>query len=135
MKLFWIILTHFALHGDDVQDFDTRWDEVLLSITEVPSDDILEGFHNMRIRVSDQFQTVLAKNEQEIEQHNSQPNYQKLETMVKRCMDHKIRARNFEARNERLETGVLVKTRKRRILSMESKRTVYKEKCLQFPPR
>ena len=31
-----------TLHGDYVQEFDTRWDEVLLSIKEVPSDDILD---------------------------------------------------------------------------------------------
>ena len=43
--------------------------------------------------------------EQEIEQYLSQPNCQKLKTMVKRCIDQKIRARNFEARNDRIETG------------------------------
>ena len=40
--------------------------------------------------------------EQEFEQNNLQPSYQKLKTMVKRCMDQKVRARNFEARNERI---------------------------------
>ena len=43
-------------------------------------------------------------------QNLCQLNNQKLKTMVKRCMDQKIRARYFEARNERLETRVLVKT-------------------------
>ena len=32
-----------TLHGDDVQGFDTRWDEALLSIQRVPSDDFLES--------------------------------------------------------------------------------------------
>ena len=32
------------LRGDDVQGFDTMWDDVLLSIQEVPSDSILESF-------------------------------------------------------------------------------------------
>ena len=36
--------------------------------------------------------------------------YQKLKTMVKKCLDQKIRARNFETRNERIKTGALVKT-------------------------
>ena len=30
-------------HGDDVQGFDTRWDEVLSSIRKVLPDDILES--------------------------------------------------------------------------------------------
>ena len=40
--------------------------------------------------------------------------YQKLKTMVKRCTDEKIRTRNFRARNERLESVVLVKTQKKK---------------------
>ena len=31
-----------ALHDDNIQEFDTRWDEVLLSMSKIPSDDILE---------------------------------------------------------------------------------------------
>ena len=58
---------------------------------------------NIRIGESDQLKTGLAMDEQEIEQHRSQPNYQKFTTMVKRCMDQKIRVRNFEGRNERIE--------------------------------
>ena len=50
--------------------------------------------------------------EQEIEQYLSKPNYEKLKTMVKRCMDQQIRARKIEARSRRIETGALVKTRK-----------------------
>ena len=36
-------LFHIALHCDDVPEFGTRWDEVLLSSKEVPSDDNLES--------------------------------------------------------------------------------------------
>ena len=45
----------------------------------------------------------MALYKQEIEQHNLQPNCQKLKTTVKRCMDRKITARNFEARNKNLK--------------------------------
>ena len=75
----------------------------------------------MRIRESDQLKAVLALCEQETEQHLSQPNNQKLKTMVQKCMDQKIRARNSEGRNERTETGVLVKTRKGKRVSVERK--------------
>ena len=33
-----------SLHIDDVQDFDVRWAQVLLSVSETPSEVILEGF-------------------------------------------------------------------------------------------
>ena len=29
-----------TLRNDNVQEFDTRWDEILLSMTKVPSDDV-----------------------------------------------------------------------------------------------
>ena len=31
-----------TLHDDNIQEFDTRWNEVLLSMSKIPSDDILE---------------------------------------------------------------------------------------------
>ena len=38
-------------------EFDTRWDDVLLS--KIPSDEILESLYKLRIRESDQLKTVL----------------------------------------------------------------------------
>ena len=31
-----------VLRNDDIQEFDAKWDEILLSMTQIPSDDILE---------------------------------------------------------------------------------------------
>ena len=36
-------LFSITLRNDNVQEFDTRWDEVLLSMSKIPSDDILES--------------------------------------------------------------------------------------------
>ena len=41
----------------------------------------------------------------------SMPDHQKLKTMVKRSMDQKLRLTNFDARNERIETGAVVASR------------------------
>ena len=92
--------------GDDVPDFYTRWDEVLSTTSDVPNGKILESLCQVRIRESDQRKTVLAMYEQEINQDPSKPSYQKLKTMVKRHRNQKIRTRTFQARNERIETGV-----------------------------
>ena len=40
------------------------------------------------------------------------PSYHKLKTMARRHLDQMIRTQNFMVRNQRIETGVLVKTRK-----------------------
>ena len=108
-----------TLHGNDVQEFDTRWDEILLSMTRIPLDDNLERWYKLRLREWDQLNVVLALHEQEIEQHLSQPSYQMLKTVVKRCKDQKIRARNFEARTKGKAFGKKAKT----MLPKESKRT------------
>ena len=35
----------FALRNDDIQEFDSKWDGILLSMTKIPSVDILEGLY------------------------------------------------------------------------------------------
>ena len=102
-----------TLRDDDVQDFDTRWDEILLSMTKIPPDDILETLYQLRILESDQLTTVLEVFDVEIHQKISMPNYQKLKTMVKRSKDQKLRLRTFDARSERIETGAVVTSRRR----------------------
>ena len=45
----------FVTHHDDkIEEFDTRWVEVLLSMSKISSDDILESLYKFRIRESDQ---------------------------------------------------------------------------------
>ena len=43
----------------DIQEFDSKWDEILLSTTQIQSDDILEGLYKLRIRESEKLKTVL----------------------------------------------------------------------------
>ena len=35
-----------ALRNDDIQEFDSKWDGILLSMTKIPPDNILEGLYN-----------------------------------------------------------------------------------------
>ena len=79
---------------------------------KIPSDDVPESLYTLRIRESDQLKTVLELYDMEIHQKISMPNYQKLKTMLKRSIDQKLRSRNFDARNERIETGAVVTSRR-----------------------
>ena len=97
-----------TLREDNVQEFDARWDEVLLSVSKIPSDDILESLYKLRIRESAQLKTVLELYDMEIHLKMSVPNNQKLTTMVKRSTDQKLRMRNFDARHGKIETGAVV---------------------------
>ena len=105
----------------NIQENDTRWDEVLLSMSKIPSDDILESLFKLRIRESDQLKTVLELYNVKIHQKISMPNYQKLKTIVKRSIDQKLRLRNFDARHGRIETGAVIKSRKGIMVLTEEK--------------
>ena len=60
-----------ALRNDDIQEFDSKWDGILLSMTKIPSDDILEGLYKLRIRESEKLQTVLELYDLEIHPEES----------------------------------------------------------------
>ena len=83
-----------------------------LSMTWIPPEHVLESLYKLRICESDQLKTVLELYDMEIHQKKSMPNYQKLKTMVKRNIDRKLRLRNFDGRNEKIETGAVVTSRR-----------------------
>ena len=43
----------FGLRNDDIQEFGSKWNGILLSMTKIPPDDILEGLYKLRIRESE----------------------------------------------------------------------------------
>ena len=47
-----------VLRNDDIQEFDSKCDEILLSMTQIPSDDILENLYKLRMRDSEKLKTV-----------------------------------------------------------------------------
>ena len=132
------------LRNDDIQKFDSKWDEILLSMTQIPSDDILEGLYKLRIRESEKLKTVLELYNMEIHQKKAGPDYHRLKTMVKRSIEQNLRMKNFEARNGNFETSAVVKNprmkqREQRSLGdcwqLKTNGQCSKRRQLQFPTR
>ena len=72
-----------------------------------PSDDILESLYKLA-----QLKTVLELYDMEIHQKISMPNFQKnWRQWWRGSIEQKLRLRNFDARNKRIETGAVVKSR------------------------
>ena len=67
---------------NDIQEFDSKWDGIL-SMTQIPSDDILEGLYKLRIGEFEKLKTLLELYDLEIHQKKSGPDYHRLKTMVK----------------------------------------------------
>ena len=88
-----------VLRDDDIQEFDSKCDEILLSMTQIPSDDILEILYKLRKRESEKLKTVLELYSMEIHEKKAGPDCHRLKTMVKRSIEQNFRMMNFEARN------------------------------------
>ena len=108
-SLLYADLFTISLRNDDIQEFDSKWDEILLTRTQIPSDDILEGLYKLRIRESDKLKTVLELYDLEIHQKKAGPDYHRLKTMVKRSIEQDLRNSNFAARNGNFERNAMIK--------------------------
>ena len=86
-----------VLRNDDIQEFDSKWDGILLSLTKIPPDEILEGLYKSRIREFEKLKTVLELYDLETHQKKIGPDYHRLKTMVKRSIEQDLRNRNFGA--------------------------------------
>ena len=102
-------LCTIALRNDDIQEFDSKWHGIQLSMTKIPSDDILEGLYKLRIREYVKLKTVLELYDLETHQKKLGPDYHRLNTMVKRSIEQEIRNKNFGARNGNYERNAVVK--------------------------
>ena len=102
--LFTIVLRH-----DDIQEFDSEWHGIFLSMTKIPHDDILEGLYKLRRRESEKLKTVLDLYDLETHQKKLEPDYHRLNTMVKRSIEQAIRNKNFGSRNGNFEKSAVVK--------------------------
>ena len=137
-EYFWVTGSHdsvenytdlftIGLRNDDIQVFDSKWHGILLSMTKIPPDDILEGLYKLRIGESEKLKTVLELYDLEMQQKKLGPDYHRLKTMVKRSTDQCPRIRNFEAREGNYERNAVVKNHgtkqrgqdSRRLLAME----------------
>ena len=98
-----------GLRNDDIQEFDSKSDGILLSMTKNPPDDILEGLCKLRIRESEKLKTVLELYDLEIHQKKAGLDYHRMKTMVKRSIEQEIRNKNFEARSGNFEKNAVVK--------------------------
>ena len=134
----------FSLQNDDIQEFDSKWDGILLSMTKIPPDDILEGLYKLRTRQSEKLKTVVELYNMEIHQKKIGPDHHRFKTMVKRSVEQDIPNKNFESWNGNFEKNAVVKnqgTKQREqrtlgdCLQWKANWQCSKRRELQFPSR
>ena len=133
-----------VLRNDDIQESDSKWDGILLSMTKLPPDDILDGLYKLRRRESEKLKTVLELYDLETHQKKIGPDYHRLKTMVKRVSSKSYEIGNLVPEAEIMrekcrgqESGSKTACTKNswRLLAMGSQRAVCERRQLQFPPR
>ena len=134
----------FALRKGDIQEFDSKWDGIKLSMTKIQHDDILEGLYKLIIRESDEVKTVLELYDLEIHQKKLEFDYHRSKTIVKKSIEQEIRNKNFGARSGNFEKNARGQESRDktsgtknswRLLAVGSQRAVCERRQLQFPPR
>ena len=84
-----------VLRNDDIQEFDSKWDGILLSMMKIPPDDILKGLYKLRIRESEKLKIVLELYDLETHQKKLGPDNHRLKNMVMRSIEQEIRNKSF----------------------------------------
>ena len=132
-----------ALRNDDLQEFDSKWGGILLSMRKIPSDDILGGLCNLRLRESEKLKTALELYNMD----SSEENW----TWLSQIEDNGAKKYRTESTNQEFwshkrklwkklrgqESGdETAWTKNSRIwLAVESQRAVFQRRQLQFPSR
>ena len=101
-------LSEVQLENDNVQAFDTKWDDVLSAYTERPTDSMLVSLYKMQVQKSDELKYLLQVYAQETTLGDDDDCRLKL-MMAQTHLVQKIKEANFKARNrdeDRLATGV-----------------------------
>ena len=120
--------------NDDIQEFDSKWDGIQLSMTQIPFDDILEGLYKLRMRESEKVKTVLELYNMEIHQKKAGTDYHRLKTMVKKKYRAEFENEEFwrqkrkfwNKRRSQESKGETAWTKKsRRLLAMGSQRAAF----------
>ena len=93
-------------------------------MTQIPSDDILEGLYKLRIRESEQLKTVLELYYLENHQKKAGLDYHRLKAMVKRSIEQEIPDKTFGARSGNYERNAVVKNQGTKIVYKEFLETV-----------
>ena len=127
-------LSTIGLRNDDLQEFHSKSNRILLSMTKIPPDDILEVLYKLRLRESEKLRTVLELYDLEIHQTTMGPDYHRLKAMVKRSIEQALRNKDFGIRNgnyEKKRRGqesgdkTAWTENSRRLLAMGSQRAVF----------
>ena len=124
-------LFNIRLENDDIQDFDLRWEQALLSASDLPSNKIVESLYISKLQNSSQIQSIMALYNQEIIRGGRQ----RVHWASSKKQEFQDSKRNYRARSSdyRKGTKFFHKAEDRRRFSVENKWVLFKGRvCVVF---
>ena len=91
------------LKSDDVQSFNTRWDETIISMKKQPDDEHLQHLYYRQLQQSEQVMPLLSLCIPGTVQKGESQDHTRLKQMVVRCMELNTREKHFFSRERQLE--------------------------------
>ena len=108
---------NLELRGDNLSNFVTAWDKCLLTMTNLPTPDIMESTFRTQVVKSDKLKEVMKMYNWEINQKGAKPSYESLRRMV-----------NTYIENSRLDKAIKEYDNPKKYGSAGAKRTRFRKK-------
>ena len=102
-------LFSMKMENDDIQDFDSRWEQALLLTCDPTSDNVLEELYVSKLQESSLAHTILALYNQEILRGGGQRDYHRLRMCVKLHIEQTQRSKNYRIQSAITERGAVIK--------------------------
>ena len=91
------------LKNDNVQSFNTRWNETIIAMKKQTYEEILETILFRQLQLSDQQKPLLSLYNQDTVQKGESRDYARLKKMAVRYLEQKDREKHFSSRERQLE--------------------------------
>ena len=87
---------------DNIQSFNARWDENIIAIEKQPGDEILDNFCHRQVQQAEQSKPWLSLYIQDTVQNSESEDNTRLQKMVVRYREQKIREKHISSRERQL---------------------------------
>ena len=103
----WDELINVHLRGDNLQQFENDWNNMILNVRSLHEEAFLESVFRKQLEKSEQLKSVMALYQQDYTQRGEKKSYQKLKDMLRVHLEKKLLDKNKNALSNNLDGKAL----------------------------
>ena len=93
----WDELVNVHLKGDNLQQFQNDWNNMILNVRSLPEEGFLESLFRKQLEKSEQLKNVMALYQQDCTHRGEERSYQKLQDILRLHLEKKLLDKNKSA--------------------------------------